>query len=352
MVNTHRVTVEPVGREVDCREDQTILDACLRNGIWLPHSCTHGTCGTCKADLLDGDVDHGEASAFALMDFERDEGKLLLCQACPRSDVTVEGDVESEEGVEFAPVQDFTGRVTELRDIARETRLVRIELDRPLTFAPGQYVALTVPGREVTRTYSMANPPSEATTVELNVRRTPGGAASDGWVFSTLAVGDPVRLAGPYGRFVLRSARPEPAIMIAGGTGLAPMLSMIRHALADPESTSVMHLYQGAREEQDLYAVDELRALAEAHPDRFTYSPCLSEQRWEGRTGLVTDVLDADFERLQGHVGYVCGPPGMVDAALKLLMRKRLFPRDIFREDFFDEADKAAGGMKSPLLKR
>jgi phenol hydroxylase P5 protein len=352
MAATHRVTVEPVGREVDCREDQTILDACLRNGIWLPHSCTHGTCGTCKAELLDGDVDHGEASAFALMDFERDEGKLLLCQACPRSDVTIEGDVETEEGLEFAPVRDFLGTVTELRDIARETRLVRIELDGPMTFAPGQYVSITVPGRGVTRTYSMANPPAQDTTIELNVRRTSGGAASDGWVFSTLAVGDRVELSGPYGRFVLHPARPEPAIMIAGGTGLAPILSMIRHTLADPDATTVLHLYQGAREEQDLYAVEELRALAAAHPDRFTYNPCLSEQDWPGRTGLVTEVIDEDFDRLHGHVGYVCGPPAMVDAALKLLMRKRLFPRDIFREDFFDEADKAAGGMKSPLLKR
>ena len=247
MAAIHRVTVEPVGRQVDCREDQTILDACLRNGIWLPHSCTHGTCGTCKAELLDGDVDHGDASAFALMDFERDEGKLLLCQACPRGDVTIEGDVETEEGLEFAPVRDFVGTVTELRDIARETRLVRLELNGPMAFAPGQYVSITVPGRGVTRTYSMANPPAQDTTVELNIRRTPGGAASDGWVFATLAVGDRVELSGPYGRFVLRPARPEPAIMIAGGTGLAPILSMIRHTLADPGATGVLHLYQGAR---------------------------------------------------------------------------------------------------------
>ena len=92
-MTTHTITVEPVGKQVECRDDQSILDACLRNGIWLPHSCTHGTCGTCKAELLDGEVDHGDASAFALMDFERDEGKLLLCQACPRGDVTIEGDV-------------------------------------------------------------------------------------------------------------------------------------------------------------------------------------------------------------------------------------------------------------------
>lgn len=352
MSGTYTVTVEPVGKQVQCREDQDILDACLRNGIWLPHSCTHGTCGTCKADLLDGTVDYGDASAFALMDFERDEGKVLLCQACPRGDVTIEGDVEVEEGVEFAPVRDFGATVVELRDVARETRLIRLRLDEAMNFSPGQYVSVAVPARNCTRTYSMANPPSSPTEIELHIRRTRGGAASDGWVFSTMAEGERVQLSGPYGRFVLRPAREGPAVMIAGGTGLAPILSMIRHSLADPVARSVLHLYQGAREESDLYCVDELRALARLHSDRFVYHPCLSEQRWDGRQGMVTDVLDADFDRLHGHVAYVCGPPGMVDAAMKVLMRKRLFPRDIYREDFFDESDKAAGGMKSPLLKR
>lgn len=89
MPRSYTVTVDPLGRQVTCREDQSVLDACLRAGVWLPHSCTHGTCGTCKADLLEGDVDHGDASGFALMDFERDEGKLLLCQARPRSDLTI-----------------------------------------------------------------------------------------------------------------------------------------------------------------------------------------------------------------------------------------------------------------------
>ena len=350
---THNVTVEPTGRQISCREDQTLLDACLRNGIWMPHSCTHGTCATCKADLLDGVVDHGDASSFALMDFERDEGKVLLCQATPRSDLTIEGDVEVDEGLVLSPVRDFTATVVEVADIAREIRRVRLRLDAPMEFAAGQYVALDVPGKDCTRTYSMANAPSETTEIELNIRRTSGGLASDGWVFSTMQVGDEVTLSGPYGRFTHRPARTEPAVMIAGGTGLAPILSIIRHVLADPDSNPrELYLFQGAREEQDLYAVEELRRLEADHADRFHYFPCLSEGDWEGPTGLVTDVIDQQFDRLQGHVSYVCGPPGMVEAAIKLLMRKRLFPRDIFREDFFDESDKQSGGMKSPLLKR
>jgi len=348
----HTVTVEPAGRQVTCREDQPILDACLRNGIWLPHSCTHGTCGTCKASLLDGSVDHGDASAFALMDFERDDGKLLLCQATPRTDLTIEGDVEVDDGIEFSPVRDFTGTVVDLTDIARDIRRTRIELDEDMTFCAGQYVALAVPGKNVTRTYSMANPPSERRVLELHVKRTPGGLASDGWIFAGLGVGERVTLSGPYGRFVFRAGRSEPAIMVAGGTGLAPITSMVRHVLADPASAHELFLYQGARTRADVYGVEEFRELAERHPDRFHYQPCLSEEDWDGARGRVTDVIDRDFARCAGYVGYLCGSPPMVDAALKLLMRKRLFPRDIFREDFFDESDKAAGGMKSPLLKR
>lgn len=354
MAREYTVTVDPLGREVTCREDQSILDACLRAGVWLPHSCTHGTCGTCKADLLSGDVDHGDASGFALMDFERDEGKLLLCQACPRGDITIEGDVEIDEDLGLSAVRDVTATVVELAEIAREIRLVRLELDEPLQFAPGQYVSLNVPGTEATRTYSMANPPSEDRLLELHVRRTEGGLATDGWVFSRMAVGEKVALSGPYGRFVFRRSRTEPAIMIAGGTGLAPMCSMIRDVFADPESDHVIHLYQGARTRADLYGFEELRAVAEQHPDRFHYNACLSDEDGVAgaRHGMVTDVLAADIPRCAGYVGYVCGPPPMVDAAMRLLMSRRLFPRNIYREDFFDESHKAGGGLASPLLKR
>lgn len=352
MSMTYRITVEPLGREVPCRDDQPILDACLRAGVWLPHACTHGTCGTCKAEILDGDVDHGDSSSFALMDFERDEGKALICSACPRSDVVVEGDVDEEEGITTYPVADYTGVVTSIDDCATDTRRLSLDLDRDLAFNPGQYITLAVPGSTETRTYSLANPPNEPRRLELHVRRTRGGLASDGWIFSSLAEGDRIELSGPYGRFFLRPTRPEPMVLIAGGTGLAPIKSIIAHSLAtDPDQQ--LTLYQGARTADMLYDVDYFSDLATAHPDRFTYRPCLSEDDLPGyATGNVTDVLDADLPTCAGHVAYVCGPPPMVEAALKTLMRKRLFPRDIYREDFYDASDKAGGGVRSPLLKR
>ena len=352
-MTSYKITVEPLGREIECRDDQSILDACLRNGVWLPHSCTHGSCATCKAEVLDGDVDHADSSSFALMDFERDAGMLLPCCARPRSDVTIEAEIDVDEDLVMYPVQDYTGTVVSLEDIARDTKRVIIDLDREMEFNAGQYLKFQVPGTGVDRTYSIASPPTQPGRLEFHIRRTTGGVATDGWIFRSLAAGDQVSLSGPYGRFVLHVGDDRPAVFVAGGTGLAPIKSMIRHALENEAYDGHLTLYQGARTQEWLYDVEELQSLEKEYPDRFTYRPCLSEESAEGfGSGLVTDVIEAENETLRGHAGYLCGPPPMVDAALKTLMGKRLFPRDIYREDFFNEGDKAAGGVRSPLIKR
>lgn len=356
-MTSYTIIVEPLGREVDCRDDQTILDACLRNGVWLPHSCTHGTCATCKVEILDGEVDHGDSSSFALMDFERDEGKVLPCCATPRSDVVIEADLDVDDDLEMYPVEDYSAQVVELTEIATDTVRLVIELDRDMDFNAGQYLKFHVPtsvkGGGVDRTWSIASPPTETRRLEFHVRRVAGGVATDGWVFDSMAVGDSLEVSGPYGRFVLHTGRSEPAVLVAGGTGLAPIKSMIRHALENDAYDGKLTLYQGGRTREWLYDVAEFQALQAAHPDRFSYRPCLSEEEVEGYgAGNVTDVIAAENQTLAGHVGYLCGPPLMVEAALKTLMGKRLFPRDIYREDFFNEGDKAAGGVRSPLIKR
>ncbi|WP_338539082.1 2Fe-2S iron-sulfur cluster-binding protein [Janibacter terrae] len=362
----YTITVEPVGREVQCDEDQTILDACLRAGVWLPHSCTHGTCATCKVDKLDGEVDLGEASSFALMDFERDEGKLLTCCAKPREDVTIEADLDVDEDIEVHPVEDYTGTVVVLEDIAEATKRLVVELDREIGFNAGQYMKFSVPagdgGEEVDRTWSIGSPPGETTRLEFHIRNVPGGRGTDGWVFATLAEGDQVRLSGPYGRFVLKTGDDRHAILVGGGTGVAPLKSMVRHGLEAGEYEGEITLYAGGRTRAHLYDVAAFRELEEEY-EQFTYRPCLSDETPEEVAadgddpdgyayGLVTEVIEADHERLGGCRGYLCGPPPMVDAALKTLMSRRLFPRDIFREDFFDESDKNGSGLKSPLIKR
>ncbi len=340
-MTTHRVRIEPVGRTIDCSSEQTILDACLRNGIWIPHACSRGTCGTCKAGLLSGTADMGDESQTCITQGELRDGKILLCSAVPTSDLVVEAHLSPEVGVQLYPVRDFTGYVTSIEECALETRRIFLELDQPLDFVAGQYVTVRVPESNVRRSYSLANPPTDRRRIELHVRREPDGEATDRWLFRTVELGHEVDISGPYGGFLLRTDRPEPAIMIAGGTGLAPLKSMIRHVL-ERGHPQQLHLYQGARTCADLYDVEFFTQLADAHPKQFTYVPCLSDEAWGGAEGLVTDVVTAQFGRARGYVAYVCGSRAMVEAATKALVALRVPTRDIFRETFYDQADRNA----------
>ncbi|HEV3382171.1 MAG TPA: 2Fe-2S iron-sulfur cluster-binding protein [Trebonia sp.] len=373
-MTSYTVTVDPLGARVTCRDDQTVLDACLREGIWLPHACTHGTCGTCKAQVTDGEVDLGDASPYALLDGERAAGQALICVAKPRGDVTIEGEIDADDGVDVHPVRDYTGTVRVVADAAAGVRRLIIGLDRPLAFNPGQYVQLSLPSEETraneetraseetrangeTRPYSIASPPSAAAgpdpAIELHVRLSPGGAATEGWIFAGLAAGDAVSLSGPYGQFSLRPARPEPVLLLAGGTGLAPMKAILAHLAGTDTTVRSVTLYHGARTVADLYEHDWLRGFAAEH-NWFTYRPALSRDSWEGRTGRVPDLLAADYPRASGHAAYICGKPAFVEGTLKALMRARLFPRDIYREDFYTTFDRTAGAaaIRSPLLRR
>lgn len=353
MGETYTITVEPLGREVECGADQTILEACLRAGVWLPHSCTHGTCATCKVDVVDGDVDHGAASAFALMDFERDEGKTLTCCAKPTCDVTIEADIDVPEELVMHPVEDYVGTIVSLDDIAAGTKRLVLKLDRACNFNAGQYMRFEIPGFPGTdRTWSIASAPTSPEELEFQISNVTGGIGTDRWLFSSAEVGDEVKLSGPYGRFVLHTWEDKPVVMLGAGTGLAPLASMIRHALLNGEYDGHITLYAGARTVDELYDVDEFRGLEEEYSDQFTYHACVSGDEVEGyRHGRVHEVMEADFDRLGGHQGYVCGSPAMVESALKSMMGRRLFPRDIFHEDFFNASDKAAG-VGSPLIKR
>jgi len=350
-VTTHTIRVEPLGVDVLCREDQTVLDACLREGIWLPHACTHGTCGTCKAQILDGEVDLGDASPYALLESERDEGAALICVAQPRSDVVVEGEVDMDEGVGVHPVRDFRGRVDTLEDVAPDVRRLVLALDEPLSFNPGQYVLLDVPGGHQ-RPYSIASTPADGSRIELHLKRSENGVATDRWVFSTLCPADEVTLSGPYGRFSFRPMRTQPILLLGSGTGLAPLKSMIKH-IAENGGEHQVTLYHGVGTKADLYDREFFEGLA-ASNDWFTYRPALSKEQWEGRSGRVPALLAEDYPRAGGHVAYICGSPAMVQDTMKALMKSRLFPRDIYREDFFDSADRAAGAnvVRSPLIRR
>lgn len=348
---SYEVTIEPLGQQITVEEGQTILDASLRAGIYLPHACGHGLCATCKVQVVDGEVEHGEASTFALMDFEREEGKCLACCATPRSDIVIEADVEEDPDAWNLPVRDHFGAVSRIVDLTPTIKGVFVTLDDAgdLRFQAGQYVNLHLPGRDaLTRAFSLANSPQHG-EVELNVRLVPGGAAT-GFVHERLNVGDQVRLSGPYGRFFVRKSRKGPLLFLAGGSGLSSPRSMILDLLAEGSDQPITLVY-GARNRSELYYHEEFEALAAKHGN-FTYIPVLSDsQGWGGSVGFVHEAAREAFQNdFRGHTAYLCGPPAMIDACITTLMQGRLFERDIFLEKFISAAD--AQQVRSPFFKK
>ncbi|MDZ7809434.1 MAG: phenol 2-monooxygenase domain-containing protein [Arhodomonas sp.] len=350
---SHELSIEPVGEHLEVEDDQSLLDAALRRGLYLPHACCHGLCGTCKVQVLEGEVEDDDASPFALMEFEREEGYTLACVAKPLSDVVIEADIEEDPDAIVQPVEDYEGTVVDIVDLSPTAKGVFIELDRDMEFQAGKYINLHLPDIEMPRAFSLANSPSEKRVIELNVRLVPGGEATT-YIHEQLAVGDKLHVSGPYGRFFVRKSAPEDFIFFAGGTGLSSPKSMILDLLEQGDGRQIT-LFYGQRHRAELYYHEFFEELAAKH-ENFTYVPALSEPKpdddWDGATGFVTDVAHEHFGgRFSGNKAYLCGPPPMIDACLTTLMRGRLFERDIFMEKFITAADAAQETRKSPLFK-
>lgn len=349
-----RVTIEPVGEQIEVEEGQTILDAALRQGVWLPFACGHGTCATCKCQLLEGEVDIGNASPFALMDMERDEGKILACCAIPESDLVIEADVDVDPDFAGHAVEDYRATVTAITELSPTIKGITLSLDRPMAFQAGQYVNLKLPGVEGSRAFSIANPPSRLQQLELHVRRVPGGAGT-GWIHEQMQCGDELGLSGPYGQFFTRRSDPRDVIFIAGGSGLSSPQAMILELLEQGDLRRI-YLFQGARNLAELYNRALFEALAARH-DNFVYVPALNapeaEDHWQGFHGFVHEAAKDYFDgRFDQHKAYLCGPPAMIDAAVTTLIQGRLFERDIHMERFFSAADGDTSQKKSALFRR
>lgn len=346
------LTIEPLGETIEVEEGQTILDAALRAGIWLPHACCHGLCATCKVQVVEGEVDHGEASSFALMDFERDDGKTLACCATLESDLVIEAEIDEDPDARSIPVEDYPGTVVRIEDLTPSIKGIFIELDAAIDFQAGQYINFTIPGDNATRAFSLACPPSGGRVIELNVRIVPGGKGTT-WIHERLAVGDRVQLAGPYGRFFVRKSAGGGALFMAGGSGLSSPRAMILDLLESGDTRPLTLVY-GQRTRAELYYHDEFLALAERYPS-FTYVAALSdepvESDWSGHRGFVHEAARAHFGNdFRGNQAYLCGPPAMIDACINALMQGRLFEKDIHTEKFFSAAD--AQQVRSPLFRR
>ena len=348
-----QVTIEPLGEIIEVEEGQTILDAALRAGIYLPHACGHGLCGTCKVDVIEGDVEQGEASPFALMDMERDEGKCLACCAVPESDLEIEADIEEDPDTQNYPVKDYVGVISKIETLTPRIKAIFIAIENSgMSFQAGHYINVHIPGLNTPRAFSIANPPSEKNLIELNVCLIENGKGTH-WLHEHLKVGDSLHFSGSYGRFFVRESAPEPMIFLAGGSGLSSPKSMIMDLFEKHETRPVTLVY-GARNQQELYYRDLFQEIAKEH-NNFTYIPVLSNEQadsdWQGLRGYVHEAAKQHFGGMfAGHKAYMCGPPPMIDACITTLMRGRLFERDMYMENFYTQENKD-GLRKSPLFK-
>ena len=340
MGTKHTVRFEPVGIEIEVDEEQTVLRAASEQGLMLMHGCKEGQCAACKSFVLEGeDIELDSYSTFALPDFEKDDGFTLLCRAHVYEDVTIELLNYDEEMIRSGhPIQKAVAEVVSKELVTQDMRHLVLKLVEPtdIAFFPGQYIDITIPGSEESRSFSMANVSSkESGQLEFVIRCYPDGKFSK-FLDSGLEIGDRLDVVGPFGVFTLRDGRDSDLVFVGGGAGMAPILAVLR-ALAEKGSTRKATYYYGARGKRDLCFEKELFALEESLPN-FRFVPALSEptdgEPWDGETGLVTEVIKQHETDLSGADAYVCGPPPMVEAAMEVLAALGVDEKHIYYDKF------------------
>lgn len=331
---TYQVTIQPSGHQFTVKPNETLLAAALNAGFSLPYGCRNGACGACKGKVLTGSVDYGVHQDGALTHDDKLKGLALFCCAKAKSDLTIE--VKEVGAAKDIPIKTLPCRIERMEKLADDVMALWLKLpsNERLQFLPGQYIDfLLKDGKR--RSFSLANSPEEDSLIELHVRHVPGGQFTD-HVFGTMKPKDIMRISGPYGSFFLRETD-KPAIFVAGGTGFAPIKSMLRHAFHHALLREFV-LYWGAKTLPDLYQAAVPQEWQEQQKN-FSFVPVLSEARsednWSGRTGYVHRAVLDDIADLSGHEVYVCGAPQMVDAARRDFIAHGL-PEEAFFSDSFD----------------
>jgi len=329
-----KVTLQPSGHTFEVPEGQNIVQAGLAAGFMLPYSCRAGVCRTCRGTVLEGTVDYGMVHETYLPESDKAKGLALLCQAKPLTDVVIE--VREVQGVRPRTIP---CRVEKLDKPAPDVAVIglRLPMNENFRFLAGQYIDfLLKDGKR--RSYSLATRPDPAgvTALEIHVRHTPGGLFTD-HVFDKLKVRDLLRFEGPLGSFYLREDSSKPIVMLASGTGFAPIRAMCEYA-AEKKISRPITLYWGGRLKRDLYQFE----AAQGWP-HVKFVPVLSDEKWQGRTGFVHRAVMEDFPDLSGHQVYACGAPIVVESARRDFSAQCRLPADEFYADsFLTEADKAA----------
>ena len=341
---TFTVTLQPSGRSFQVERDEPVLQAAIRDGIGLPYGCRDGACGSCKSRLLEGRVIHGVHQQKALSDAEEAAGLVLPCCATPQTDLVIEA--RSVVGAGDFPPRKMPCRVTSLERPAPDVAIVKLQLpaNDPLRYRAGQYVEFILKDGS-RRSYSIANPPhtqASAPGIELHIRHMPGGRFTD-HVFGAMQPKEILRLEGPLGSFFIREDSSLPIVLLASGTGFAPIKAIVGQ-LEHAGNTRPAAFYWGCRTRADLYQLD-WAADAAKRLRWLRFVPVLSEARpddaWTGRTGLVHEAVMADLPDLSRHQVYACGTPAMVEAAQRDFVARCGLPAEAFYADAFtSEADK------------
>ena len=326
------VDIRQARTSLEVQEDQTILDAALAVGIPYPHGCRSGRCGSCKSRLIEGEVELLQHSRFALSEEEKADGLILACRAVPQTDAAVAWLGSDDDDAVEAPRR-VEAIVSGLDDLTHANKLVRISpVDgSPLLFTAGQYAQVGFDGVPA-RSYSMANRHGDD-SLEFHIRKVPGGVTSQ-HVHEALKAGDKLTLEFPLGSSYLRQHHSGPILCIAGGSGLAPIKSIVETALAHGMKQPI-HVYFGARGARDLYLVEHFETLADRH-NNLSFTAVLSDtQVAPHRHGFVTDAVAEDLADFDGWKAYVAGPPPMVDAAMAMAFARGLRPEDMHADVFF-----------------
>jgi len=339
---TFQITVQPSGHQFACEEGETVLAAAIRAGIGLPYGCKNGACGSCKGKVVAGSVEHKAYQQRALTPEEKADGYALFCCATTDADLVIEA--REVLGSSDYPVRKMPARVSSIEKVAPDVAIITLQLpaNEVLAYRAGQYIEFLLrDGKR--RSYSMANAPGLNAPLTLHIRYMAGGLFTE-QVFNSMKERDIVRFEGPHGSFFLREDSDKPIVLLASGTGFAPIKALVEH-LIEEKSRRAVSLYWGARRPLDLY----LNALCEqwaATLPNFRYVPVVShalpEDHWSGRTGFVHQAVMHDIADLSGYQVYACGAPVVVDSARHDYVQLcKLPPEEFFADAFTSEADLA-----------
>ena len=341
MSETLSITVQPSGRQFSAQSDETLLAAGIRQGVGLPYGCKDGACGSCKCKMLSGSVVHGAHQTKALSPEEESQGLVLTCCATATSDVVLESRQVSAEGA--LPIKKMPTRVTSLQKVSADVMLIQLQLpaNDSFQYKAGQYIEFLLRDG-ARRSYSMANAP-QGNSVELHIRHMPGGKFTD-HVFGSMKEKEILRVEGPHGSFYLREESDKAILMVASGTGFAPIKALLEQ-MESAGSTRPVGLYWGGRRPADLYMDGWVKEFQNRMPSlRYVpvVSDALEEDQWTGRVGFVHQAALEDFQDMREYQVYACGAPIVVESARRdFVAHAGLPPEEFYADAFTSEADKA-----------